>query len=146
MTGQYKHIPPRFRNFVRLPMETETGRPRGAIPLVEKCEQVAAGPNFALGNPKLDLLGQESHVLTLFTLGGLNEFSEDQDVYIFYGIIEEFLKHQEKIIFTSSTRQMRAPPEILQWATVVLLLGVDNPMALLPKGGPLSVYSACIHL
>ena len=46
MTGQYEHIPSGFKNFVRVLMETETGRPHGAIPLVEKYEQVVAGPNL----------------------------------------------------------------------------------------------------
>jgi hypothetical protein len=63
----------------------------------------------------LDLSGKESHK-------ELNEFSEDRDVDIFHGITEEFLKHQEKIIFASSTRQMRAPPETLQWGDLVVLL------------------------
>ena len=77
----------------------------------------------------MDLSGKESHK-------ELNGFSEDRDVDIFHGITEEFLKHQEKIIFNSSTRQMRAPPETLQWGdSVVLLLGAGNPMALLLKGG-----------
>ena len=77
----------------------------------------------------MDLSGKESHK-------ELDEFSEDRGVDIFHGITEEFLKHQEKIIFASSTRQMRAPPETLQWGDlVVLLLGADNPMALLLKGG-----------
>jgi len=85
-------------------------------------------------------------MLTLFTLRELNGLSEGRDVDIFHGITEEFLKHQEKIIITSSTRQMGAPPEIPRWATIVLLLGADNPMALFSKGGPLSVYSARIYL
>ena len=86
-------------------------------------------------------------MLTLFTLRELNEFNEDWDVHIFHGMTEEFLKHQEGVIFTSSTRQMRAPPEILPWGGLIfLLLGADNPMALFPKGGryqfirPASIY------
>ena len=75
-------------------------------------------------------------MLTVFTLRELNGHSEDRDVDIFHDTTEEFLKHQEKIIFTSPTRQMRAPPETLQWGgLVVLLLGADNPMAFLLNGG-----------